>query len=833
MKKRILSAIMAVIIGLSAFIPVFAEGEVTDHLVIAAFYAGAVDEEGNAASGVPVSHSFIEIYNPTNEEISLNGYSIQYQPYPTQFAEQRSGWEVFTFDSSAVIPAKCSYLIGCGTNDTDGSVELTQFDAQWEDVSLCTKGGKAVLLSTTAPLGDEVVNPFNTDGEGTKVDGYVDMIGTAGNDQGETDAIDGCETNPVAGQSKKKGFIRTDRNVDTDDNGADFEVVDYSDPSPAMPRSLADGPLEQEDPGETDPIVTVNYNSENGKIQYLGSYSVGASNPDGGVAEIVKYNSDNQKMYIVSGQEQQIDIVDLSGLKDGDTSFSNAVSLKLDAMAAEHGFDCGDITSVDVNTQRDLIAVAVQAAAYNQAGAVVLLDYDGNYQTHFSTGVQPDMVCFTPDGNAVLTADEGEPRNGYEAGEDPAGSITMVDLSQGIDNATAQTVGFEKFDAQRDNLVNEGVLLKTGLMPSQDFEPEYIAVSADSKTAYVSLQEANSIAVFDLTEQEFISVKSLGLKDHSQAGNEIDALRNDQVELKTMENLYGVYMPDGIACVNIGGVDYILTANEGDASEWEEYANIKEVSLDPDAKDTEVLDAGKIDGLDDQDGTVNFMLGGRSFSILRASDLTTVYESGSDFENITAQSWNKAFFNTSNDEVGMDKRSAKKGPEPEDIKTLQVGETTYAFIGLERISGVMMYDISDPANATYVDYISTRDYSEDIKGDVSVEGLCTIPAQSSPTGYPLILAAHEVSGTVAVYSLTEGYIAPQQPVDENPSIPGSNNSDANIDFTDDSATAIDPGKENPNTGGPELRVEPAILWTIAGLAGSGAILSLVIGERYQ
>ena len=104
-----------------------------------------------------------------------------------------------------------------------------------------------------------------------------------------------------------------------------------------------------------------------------------------------------------------------------------------------------------------------------------MLDYDGNYQTHFSTGVQPDMVCFTPDGNAVLTADEGEPRNGYEAGEDPGGSITMVDLSQGIDNATAQTVGFEKFDAQRDNLVNEGVLLKTGLMPSQDFEPEYIA----------------------------------------------------------------------------------------------------------------------------------------------------------------------------------------------------------------------------------------------------------------------------------------------------------------------------------------------------------------------
>ena len=111
----------------------------------------------------------------------------------------------------------------------------------------------------------------------------------------------------------------------------------------------------------------------------------------------------------------------------------------------------------------------------------------------------------------------------------------------------------------------------------------------------------------------------------------------------------------------------------------------------------------------------------------------------------------------------------------------------------------MMYDISDPTNASYVDYISTRDYSEDVKGDVSVEGLCTIPAQSSPTGYPLILAAHEVSGTVAVYSLTEGYIAPQQPVDENPSIPGSNNSDANIDFTDDSATVIDPEKENPNT----------------------------------
>ena len=78
----------------------------------------------------------------------------------------------------------------------------------------------------------------------------------------------------------------------------------------------------------------------------------------------------------------------------------------------------------------------------------------------------------------------------------------------------------------------------------------------------------------------------------------------------------------------------------------------------------------------------------------------------------------------------------------------QIGDRIYAFIALERIGGVMVYDVTEPAAASYVNYINTRDFSADMAGDDSPEGLCFI----SLDGTPMLLAACEVSGTVAAYS---------------------------------------------------------------------------------
>ena len=504
---------------------------------------------------------------------------------------------------------------------------------------------------------------------------------------------------------------------------------------------------------------------ENNVLEKLAGYSTGYSDQDGGVAEIVSYNADNEKFYVVNGKEKMLDIVSVSGLTADGENQSMTMEKRIDVSRMIEGFTFGDITSVAVDTANDRIAVAVQAADYQAPGAILLLNYDGTYAAHYEAGVQPDMITFSPDGRYVLTANEGEPREGYDSAVDPKGSVTVVDLS--ADAPSAKNVTFDAWDAKRAELIKANVLLKAGLNPSADFEPEYIAVSSDSSKAYVALQEANAIAVLDLESGAFTGIHSLGFKDHRVAGNEIDAVKDKEINLK-WENLMGVYMPDGISIYETGGKTYLLTANEGDASEWGSYTNMTETNIN--GETVEVLDKAKMEGLPSVPSQVNFILGGRSFSIyeVTADGLLQVFDSGSDFENITAAAY-PDYFNASNKNNKLDSRSDAKGPEPESIAVAKAGDKTYAYIGLERIGGIMLYDITNPADAFFCDYINSRDFTVDfpesgtdpLQGDVSVEGICAVPAEHSPTGYPLLLAANEVSGTVAVYQQKEGYVAPE------------------------------------------------------------------------
>jgi len=362
------------------------------------------------------------------------------------------------------------------------------------------------------------------------------------------------------------------------------------------------------------------------------------------------------------------------------------------------------------------------------------------------------MICFTPDEQYILTADEGEPRQGYAAGAiDPPGSVTIVNVSTN----DVRVAGFNAFDAAstRTAFLQSGGILGKGANPSRDFEPEYIAVSADSRTAWVSLQEANALAVLDIANGAFTAVLGLGYKDHNLPRNSMDALRNGKAEL-AVQNISGVYMPDGIAAVTISGKDYILTANEGDAREWgsgaNEYADITSFSIDG-AKIT-ILDNAKKDGLE---ADKKYILGARSFSIWDVSggSAKLVYDSGNEFETRTAGYFPRNF-NASHTNNDLDSRSGGKGPEPEYVTTLQIGSRTYAIIGLERIGGIMVYDITNPQSPVFYDYINTRDFSGSglaQMGDLGPEGIATVPASDSPTKKPLIFVANEVSGTIAVF----------------------------------------------------------------------------------
>ena len=499
--------------------------------------------------------------------------------------------------------------------------------------------------------------------------------------------------------------------------------------------------------------------SDTGFVKELSSYSVGSANDDGGVAEIVTYNKEDKVFYVVSGVTQSIDLVKINS--DGSTKLKKRLEIK--KVLEGKGINAGDMTSVSYSDEKNLIAVAVQDSDYDKNGHIVILDKEGNFLEAYECGVQPDMVTFTKDGRYILSADEGEPQKGYGNGfVDPRGSVTIVD----VENKETKKV---EFNINRDEALKNGVLLKKGSNPAEDLEPEYIAISDDNKTAYVSLQENNAIASIDIKKAEINYVKGLGFIDHTLPGNEIDAVRgkgsNAEIDIKN-DDFLGTPMPDGIAFVSKNGKDYILTANEGDAREWgkkkNKYENTKSKKFDKKNadKETEYLDPEKTDGL--VEGRIH-LLGGRSFSIYDASNLRRVYNSGSDFEKNTARIF-PDFFNTNNDEDKgpdeLDARSNKKGPEPENVAVLNIKDRTYAIVGLERISGIMIYDITDPLNPVYKDYFNNRIFIKSVdkdekvglekRGNIGPEGLCTIEAKDSPTGKPLVLVANEVSGTVQV-----------------------------------------------------------------------------------
>ncbi|MBP3041590.1 Ig-like domain-containing protein [Bacillaceae bacterium Marseille-Q3522] len=507
-------------------------------------------------------------------------------------------------------------------------------------------------------------------------------------------------------------------------------------------------------------------------IEKIAGYDTGLTDEDGGVAEIVKYNTENQKFYVINGKNQTIDIVSLANLtSEKGQELTKEKSINIGDAVNDADFTYGDLTSIDVNVKKDIVVATIQDENYLENGKIVVMDYDGAILDTYETGVQPDMVKISADGRYIFSADEGEPRAGLENGTDPDGSVTIVDLE-------ADKTTVVKFDNA--SVIKDDVHLRNK-DAAKDLEPEYIALSNDGKKAYVALQENNAIATIDVVKATVESVKSLGFKDHSLPGNELDAKRNGEIEFKNLPIL-GVYMPDSVAFVSIGGVDYLVTANEGDATEWEEFVNIADfedykdnITINPDlfkgmnaeeaqAAFTEMKnnpDFEKLEVLTDRGNDAVYTLGGRSFTIWKADTMELVYDSGSDFEKITADRYPEVF-NWSNDDNEMDKRSAKKGPEPEDVKVGMIGDEIYAFVGLERISGFMTYNISNPQDASFVNYLNSRDFStnEAIAGDVAPEGLDFVSAEVSPTGRPLIIVGNEVSGTVAVNEVqVDPYIA--------------------------------------------------------------------------
>lgn len=477
----------------------------------------------------------------------------------------------------------------------------------------------------------------------------------------------------------------------------------------------------------------------------------------------MKYNKDNGKFYLVngSGNPPSLDIVSLN--VDSDTLTKDKTIL-IEPLAETDGFAYGDLTSVDVNTTTKRISVSVQEEDPVKNGKILVLDYDGNLLKTYEAGSQPDMIKSTADGKYILTANEGEHRG---AAVDPQGSITIVNTV----NDTVASVLFDDASVIDDHVhirgesdAVTGQITGSGTKADAvfDFEPEYITLSEDNTKAYVSLQENNAIAEIDIAANKVNAVTSLGLKDYNEAVNALDLVKDNAIKLENVP-FYGMYMPDGIASYAVDGQTYLLTANEGDVTEWDGRTNASTVgemkgSLESGSTAAQFLSGtttyDSVEVASDMGHDSIYMYGGRSFSIWNADTMSQVFDSGNDFETITAERLPENF-NTSNSKTAMDNRSAKKGPEPEDVKVGIVGNKVIAFVGLERIGGIMTYDVTNPAEPTFANYINTRAFtpSDNLNTDTGPEGIEFIPAAISPTGLPLLLVAYEVGGRVAVFQL--------------------------------------------------------------------------------
>jgi DNA-binding beta-propeller fold protein YncE len=566
--------------------------------------------------------------------------------------------------------------------------------------------------------------------------------------------------------------------------------------------------------------------TRNVRVEVVGRFSAGSALVGKSAAEIVQFHQASNSAFAVNSANNQIEVISLSNLPTTevgspitDTSLSSTAFTFLDEVdVALEGNLVETITLGAANSiaiYEDILAIAVEAADKTQNGAVLFYQLNnqgsGTFIKAVKAGSLPDMLTFSPDGNKVLVANEGEPNSDYTL--DPEGSVSVIEVTNSIPADLSSTINLstditfssdlltsEDFDtdAERIELLKAAGLKLAGPVGTtlaQSLEPEYITVSENSKTAFVALQENNAIGIIDL-ESNTIEIKPLGFKDWGEF--QLDYTNKDEIaSFQHVDNLYGMYQPDTITSFQWQGATFILTANEGDSRDYDGYSEeirVKDI-IDPDELNktlsTELQTfydtSGGSNGLGrlkvttalgdaDNDGIYEelYAYGARSFSIWD-QNINLVYDSGDDFGKISASILGDNFNSTHTENKG-DNRSDDKAGEPEAIAVGKIGDNTYSFIASERSGDLFIYDISNPFNVSFSAYYNNRDFNIDYEldddlanpcdetegmdcsmiesaGDLGPESIKFVSSDQSPNGMPLLIIGNEVSGSVTVYQV--------------------------------------------------------------------------------
>lgn len=451
-------------------------------------------------------------------------------------------------------------------------------------------------------------------------------------------------------------------------------------------------------------------------------------------SEISAYDPTTKKLFVVSNDgAAKVDVVDMANYP----TIAKSQTLTFSSNAG--------INSVAV--KNGLLAIALDGVNKQASGDVVIYKTaDLSQVKNIAVGAMPDMVTFTPDGNYILTANEGEPSDDYTV--DPVGSISVIDVNN---NYAVKTFDFSGFESQKANLVAGGFRVYGGpdgkkSSFAQDIEPEYIAVASDSKKAWVTLQENNGVAEIDVVAGKINKIMPLGTKDISKTENAFDVSDKDGKKALATWPVKAYYLPDAIAYFESNSTPYLALANEGDTRDWAGYKEeirVKDMKLDPTKfpnasvlqQDAQLgrLTATRAYGDIDGDGDFDeiFVPGGRSASIINPTTGALIADIGKELEQrvIDAGKYD-------------DDRSDNKGVEVESVTVAKVNGKTLLFIGMERVDMVAVYDVTAPSTPKFVQLFETGD---------APEGLLFIKPADSPNGRSLLVVTSEGDGTVRCY----------------------------------------------------------------------------------
>jgi hypothetical protein len=501
-----------------------------------------------------------------------------------------------------------------------------------------------------------------------------------------------------------------------------------------------------------------------------------------GGAEIPTFHAASKRLFSTNGARNTVDVYDLSD--PSKPTRINRVELK------NYG---SDVTSVAAG--KDVVVAAVHRAetfAANGApttpsGVLVVMDPNGKVlSTADLKGVLPDAVTFTPSGTTALVAIEGQPvcakddpattaneATDYLKAVDPLGGVSIVDLTTPA-SPQVTFVDFKGFTVGE--LRARGLALSSVVNDaSKDLEPEYIT-ALDEAMAYVTIQEANGIGVLDIDQKTWIDVRRAFESKLSQTP--IDTSDRDSGKgPRSYLNVVGPSQPDAVAGFKIGSGHYFLTANEGDAREYtclNDDLRASSLKVDsrrfPDWKTWSTnaeLGRAKVNpNAGDRDGDGDFdtihLRGSRSMTMYRNG--LPIWDSGKLLEEIQISTFGVANINGSH-ALSADKstvnytaqdRSDDKGGEPEGVAVGMVGSARVAILGLERMSALVVFDISSPRSPTLIKWIQMLPTTPTPAAQAtawSPEGVIFVPADKSPNGKALFITSYELSGSLTVHQI--------------------------------------------------------------------------------